>query len=268
MEAASEEVVHAARGHRVERRAHHRERVLVAAEMHAEQELERRGLRELGRLPPPSPLQVELRPERASGLAEQALGERLAGGGELARAANRVDERRRLGGDVAALVAVGVRDRRQHLPEARQTVPRLGRVVRAAEERLALGGEEDRHRPAAVPGERDDRVHVERVDVGPLLAVDLDVDEALVHERRRLVVLERLVLHDVAPVAGGVADGEEHGLVLVARLREGVLAPGVPVHRVVSVLEEVRARFLREAVHETYVCLCVAHVRRNPTTSE
>ena len=118
-------------------------------------------------------------------------------------------------------------------------MPRLGRVVRAAEERLALRREEDGHRPAAVPGERDDGVHVERVDVGPFLAVDLDVHEALVHQRRRLVVLEGLVLHHVAPVAGGVADREEHRLVLGPGLREGLLAPRVPVDRVVGVLEEV-----------------------------
>jgi len=47
-----------------------------------------------------------------------------------------------------------------------------------------------------------DRAHVDLVDVGPLLAVDLDVDEELVHEARRRLVLERLVGHHVAPVAG------------------------------------------------------------------
>ena len=138
---------------------------------------------------------------------------------------------------------------RQQLREARQPVSRLGRVVRPAEERLAGGRQEDGHRPAAVPGQRDDGVHVERVDVGPLLAVHLDVHEALVHERGRLVVLERLVLHDMAPVAGRVADGEEDRLVLGAGLRERVLAPRVPVDRVVSMLEQVGTGFVREPVH-------------------
>ena len=163
-------------------------------------------------------------------------------GRELGRLAHGVDDRGRLARDVSAALAIGVGDRVEHLPEAGQPVPRLGRVVRPAEERLALGREEDRHRPAAVPGERDDRVHVERVDVGPLLAVDLDADEALVHQRGRLLVLERLVLHHVAPVAGRVADGEEDRLVLGAGLGERLVAPGVPVDRVVRVLEQVRAR--------------------------
>ena len=65
----------------------------------------------------------------------------------------------------------------------RQPVPRLRRQVGAAEERLALRRQEDGQRPAAAAGQRDDRVHVDRVDVGPLLAVDLDADEVLVHQR-------------------------------------------------------------------------------------
>ena len=152
-------------------------------------------------------------------------------------AAHGLDERCRLLRDVGATVLVRVRDGDEQLPEARQPVARLRRVVGAAEERLAVRREEDGHRPAAVPRQRDDGVHVERVDVGPLLPVDLDVHEALVHQRGRLVVLERLVLHDVAPVAGGVPDGEEDRLVLVARLGEGLLAPRVPVDRVVGVLQ-------------------------------
>ena len=53
----------------------------------------------------------------------------------------------------------------------------------------------------------------------------------------------------MAPVAGGVADREQHRPVLGAGARERLLAPGVPVDRVLRVLEEVRAGLLREAVH-------------------
>jgi hypothetical protein len=99
-----------------------------------------------------------------------------------------------------------------------------------------------------VPGHGDDRLHVEAVDVRVLLPVDFHRDEALVHERGRFIVLEGLVLHDVAPVTGRVADGEENRLVLVARALEGIFAPRVPVDRVVRVLEEVGAGFLGEPV--------------------
>ena len=89
---------------------------------------------------------------------------------------------------------------------------------------------------------------VDLVEVGPLLAVDLDVDEEAVHHLRDLGILERLVRHHVAPVAGRVADREQDRLVLGARARERLLAPRVPVDRVVGVLLEVGAGFLREAV--------------------
>ncbi len=90
----------------------------------------------------------------------------------------------------------------------------LGREVGAAVEGHALGVEEDGHRPAALAGHRLHRLHVEGVDVGALLAVDLDVDEVLVHVGGRLGVLEGLALHHVAPVAGRVADREQDRAVL------------------------------------------------------
>ena len=70
-----------------------------------------------------------------------------------------------------------------------------------------------------------DGLHVDGVHVGTLLPVDLDGDEALVDLLGGLVVLERLVGHDVAPVTGGVADGQEDGTVLGARPGEGLVAP-------------------------------------------
>ena len=65
-----------------------------------------------------------------------------------------------------------------------------------------------------------------------------------------------LALHHVAPVAGGIADRKEDRLRLGARALSSLVAPGVPVHRVVRVLQEVRAlledqpiRVARFAVH-------------------
>ena len=45
-----------------------------------------------------------------------------------------------------------------------------------------------------------------------------------------LLALKRLPLHNMAPVTGGVADGEEDQLVFLAGQAEGLLAPGEPVH--------------------------------------
>ncbi len=94
----------------------------------------------------------------------------------------------------------------QHLPERGHAVPGLGREVGAEVERLLAGGQEHGHRPAPLPGRRLDRLHVDGVDVRPLLPVDLDGDEPLVEVRRRAVVLEGLVGHHMAPVARCVAN--------------------------------------------------------------
>ena len=52
----------------------------------------------------------------------------------------------------------------------------------------------------------------------------------------------------MAPVAGGVANREEDGLVLFSGCFKGLVAPGVPMHGIVGVLEEVGALFGEEAV--------------------
>ena len=69
--------------------------------------------------------------------------------------------------------------------------------------------------------------------------------------RGRRLVLERLALHDVAPVARRVADAQQDRLVFALRLLERLGTPRIPVDRIVGVLEEVRAGFVGEAVgHE------------------
>ena len=115
------------------------------------------------------------------------------------------------------------------------------RVVRAAEERLRLRGEKARHGPAALPGQCLGRLHVDGVDVGAFLPVDLDIDESLVDVRRDLVVLKRLVRHDVAPVAGSVPDRQQNWSVQPLGFGECLRAPGPPVHWIILVLQEIGA---------------------------
>src|SRR3546814_5826767 len=70
---------------------------------------------------------------------------------------------------------------------------------------------------------------IDRVEIGPLLAVDFDVDETLVHQPGDALVLEPLMRHDVAPVTGGVADREDDRLVLAPRTGQRRPAPGHPM---------------------------------------
>ncbi len=251
-EAAAELVVDAAGEHRVERRLDDRRLLggatVVAAEGAGQQQLQRGGGRELGGAAETAVATV--------GGGEQSPGRllQLAGRGQVGPGldlADRAEAGAGLGGALADLLAFALEGgdhRFHHHPEARHAVAVVGREVGAAVERDALGVEEDGHRPAAAAGHRLHRLHVDRVDVGPLLAVDLDVDEVLVHVGGGLGVLEGLVLHHVAPVAGRVADREQDRPVLLPRTGQRLLAPRVPVDRVVTVLEQVRAGLLGEPV--------------------
>ena len=124
----------------------------------------------------------------------------------------------------------------------------LGREVAADVERLQIGGEENVVRPAAVARHDLPRQHVDVVDVGPLFAVDQHVDEPAVHQRGDLRVAVKLALRHMAPVTGRVADGQIDGLVLAPRLVQRLRPPGVPVHRIVGMLQQVRIVRIREMI--------------------
>ena len=188
-----------------------------------------------------------VRPVGAARVGEGARQRGLAPGGAGERAA---DDRGEPVGrllDLGPLVAPGLGDAVEDGREAGHAVAVVGREVGAAEERAAVGGQEHRHRPAAA-AECLERGHVDLVDVGPLLAVDLDADELLVQQSGDLGVHEALALHDVAPVARRVADREEDRLVLGLGLGERLGTPGIPVDRVVGVEQQVGARLPGEPV--------------------
>ncbi len=84
MEAAADDVVHAAGRHRVERLRHHLERAA------AQQELERRRGRKLRRASEASPLRIELPSQGLDGFVDKTGGQRLARRGRLR--AQRLDE--------------------------------------------------------------------------------------------------------------------------------------------------------------------------------
>ena len=148
-----------------------------------------------------------------------------------------------VGGDLAGLGFPEARDLGEDLAEARPAEARRIGEIGAAPERRAIGVEEHGERPAALLAEGMERVHIEPVDIGPLLAVDLDADEVGVQKLGGFRVLEALMGHDVAPVAGSIADGEQDRLVLGAGAVERCLAPGQPMDRIEAMLEKIGARF-------------------------
>ena len=143
---------------------------------------------------------------------------------------------------LGGLVAIDARDLLQYMRERRAAVARVLGEIGAAPEGLGVGREEHGERPTAVFAELVQRGHVDGIDVGALLAVHLDVDEEVVHHRSGLIVLEALMRHDVAPMAGGIADREQDRLARPLGLSERLRPPGPPMYRVLLVLEQIRAR--------------------------
>ena len=108
--------------------------------------------------------------------------------------------------DLLPLVAPDARNLLEHVRESRPAPLRRRRVIGAAVERLERRREPHAHRPPALPCRHLHECHVDAVDVRPLFAIHLDRHEVLVEQRGHAGVLEAFVFHDVAPVAGGIAD--------------------------------------------------------------
>ena len=249
-EAAPDLVIHAAPGHRVGGARHHGQRPAAAFGLAgplgvAEQELQHHRRRELRRPAEPAALGVVVLGQRGHRLVAQRRQARL---GRLP--AQRRGPLRQRGGDPPGLpddaVAVIVPGFRHPAHEALEDI---AREVGPGIERLALRGHEHRHRPAALAGHRLGGGHVDGVHVGALLAVDLDRHQVLVQQLGGWRILEGLVRHHVAPVAGGIADREQHRYIPRPGLRERLLGPGPPIDRIARVLEQIRAGRVAEPVH-------------------
>ena len=221
-----------------------------------EQQLEVRGVRKLRRVAEAAVVAVVAAAETFARLLERRAREvREVVGAAGRQLVERLHEPAAALADLRALRAVVVLDRGEHFAKRGHPVAALAREIGAREDRqVAVGRQEHGQRPAA----RSARVELVRglvdlVDVGPLLAIDLHVHEQIVHELRGGFVLERLVRHHVAPVTRRIADREQDRLVGRARGLERGLAPGLPVHGVVRVLEKVGARLFVQAVaHERH----------------
>ena len=93
------------------------------------------------------------------------------------------------------------------------------------------------------------RRHVNLIDIGALLAIDLDADEQFIHQRGDRIVFETFMRHHMAPMAGRVTNGEEHRLFRAARFIEGVGTPFPPRDGIVLMLQQIGARGFGQAVH-------------------
>ena len=201
----------------------------------------------LGAPPKPAAHLVELPLQLGTGLVQARDGD-LAGQPRGVPPSELAGDAVGAGQHLVAPVPPGGGDGVQHLAERGQPVSGAGREVGAGVERATVRGEEHAHRPTTLAGQRLGGGHEHRVDVRPLLPVHLDRDEVGVQLGGPARILERLVRHHVTPVAGRVPHRQEHRYVAALRLRERLVAPRPPVHRVVRVLAQVGAGRVGEAV--------------------
>ena len=251
-ESARQLVVHATGSHGCQGAFHHLQAAWVpGAGVVAQQEFMDHWLRELRR-PAESPVpRVEGARE---GLNRPPRDIFVHCRNRRRRGPQRGADLRRGGHHPVTPVPPGVGHGLEDLAETRHPRPRFGWVVRAGVERSAFMIQKDGHRPATVAGHRCCGGHVGGIDIRPLLSIDLDADEAVVHERRNSWVFERLVRHDVAPVTGRISDGQQDGDIATDGLLEGGVPPLVPVDRVVRMLLQVRREGMCESVgHGTMV---------------
>ncbi len=234
--------------HGRQRPFHHLERPrLAGACVAAQQKQEPVRGREFRGRPETAVAAVEACGDVVIGAVQHAYA-RLLGGRVLERFAELRGEAFGRGGDLPGLLRPQRLDPFAELDQAAAAEAVAFGDIGRGEERFPVGGHENAERPAAAAGHHLAGGHVHGVDVGALLAVDLDADEGVVQVAGGFVVFEGFLLHHVAPVAGGVADGQEDGLVLRLGRGEGGLAPGVPLDRVVGVLQQIGAFFVDQAV--------------------
>ena len=191
VEPAAELVPHPAIRHRVQRASRHHERSRIPGRGGpAQLVLDGHRLRELRRAAPAAVGPVEGRLDgRRRGVEE--IGRGIVRSGldpALGDQARHQPPARRL--DLVTPLTPRPVDTLEHLAERGHAVAGLVREVRAAVERPAVRGQEDRHRPAPAAGHRLDGRHVDLIEVGPFLAIDLDRDEVIVEIPRRRLVLE------------------------------------------------------------------------------
>jgi hypothetical protein len=183
-EAAAHLVVDTAGRHRSQRADGH---LPLAA---AQQQLDRRSRGELRRVAEPAVARIVGASQGGDRLVEGRRADGIARGLQTGRGLQGADDLIALLADPLALLLPRIGDSEENHAPARHALARLGRKVRARVEGNLLGGDEGVEGPAAVAGHRLHGIHVDGVDVGALLAVDLDAHEVLVHERRDLGILE------------------------------------------------------------------------------
>jgi hypothetical protein len=234
MEPATELVVHAALRHGLKRVPGYLPVALVTGVEPAFQQIAHRGgVRELGRRAE-SPMARIVDPRHGLGGSVEQPGRRRRGDPCDTGVCKRAAQRQRVAFDPLAIAVVDPVDLLEDRAKPGAAVFPVGREVGPAVEDLPPRRQERGEGPASLPRDRLHRTLVARIHVGALVPVHLDADEVPVEEVGQGRILVRFAIHDMAPMAPHGPDIEQDRAVLPPGGLEGLLAPGVPVDRLVG----------------------------------
>ena len=133
--------------------------------------------------------------------------------------------------------------------EKAEAIPKgVTREVCASKERTPLSVHHNRQWPPAMSGECLTHIHAQCINIRTFFAIDLDTDEVFIEICSNGLVFEGLALHDMTPVTRRVAHAHKHRLVLGTCTCERFVAPRIPFHRIVCVLQEIWRLFERETI--------------------
>jgi len=117
---------------------------------------------------------------------------------------------------------------------------------------IALGVEEEVERPAALVTHGIGGGLVKLIEIGALEPVGDHRNEILVDLLGDFGIGEALPVHHMAPMAGGVTQGQEDGLSFLFGLGQDVVAPYPPRHGIVLVRQEIGAGGGVESTHRGF----------------
>src|ERR1700692_4945941 len=212
------------------------------------QQIQRRRMRKLRRLPKPSMLRVKHTKSRLLNRRDDTRGNTPITSGERFRLRDSALHHLRLFDHVAILLLVSIGDADQYALEAGPPVAVRRRKIRPAVKRLAIGCKKSRERPPTLPAHRADRGLIAAVNVRTLISIHFYRNEMLIHNRRHFSVVIRLAIHHVAPVAPHRPNVEQHRLILALRRGERLLAPLMPLNRLVHGRPQIGGRSMSEGV--------------------
>src|SRR5579883_2915309 len=249
MESAFELVVYAAFGHFFERGFGHGEQMLFAGLAVAlEEQVDGGGVRKFWRIPETPVADIEKLRHRTDLRIHHTEIEFGASASKGLGFGHGFGEGFGGIGEILALILVGVGDGEEDAAEAGAAVLVLGREISTAEKWFPVGHQEAGERPAALPTDGTNGGLIAGINVGSFVAIDFHGDEMLVDDLRDGRIFVALAVDHMAPVAPDRADVEQDGLALRLRGAESVLAPFMPVDRLMRGGTKVRTGGMFEAV--------------------